>query len=99
MPPEVLIYIQTVKNYFKTNQEARDYFLSGGEEELFFEHLSEISKKNYEKNGDVMLDVDQFELLRKTVSALAVLKKELPDQDPTEKLFIEVPGFGKFCLN
>ena len=26
--PEVLIYLQTVKNYFKTNEEAREYFTS-----------------------------------------------------------------------
>ena len=35
MSPEVLIYIQSVKNYFKTNNEAKDYFLNGNDEELF----------------------------------------------------------------
>jgi len=49
MSPEVLIYIQSVKNYFKTNNEAKDYFLNGNDEELFFKHLSEISQKNFNK--------------------------------------------------
>lgn len=99
MPPEVLIYIQNVKTYLKNNQEARDYFLSGIDEELFFKHLSEISQKNYETNGEVMLDMNQFELLRKTVAALAIAKKEIPSEDINENIFFEIPNFGKICLN
>jgi len=37
--PEVLIYIQTVKNYFEINNEAREFFLSNSDEELFYKHL------------------------------------------------------------
>ena len=100
MSPEVLIYIQNVKTYLKNNQEARDYFLSGVDEELFFQHLSEISQKNYEKNGEVMLDMTQFELLRKTVAALVASKKEFPEElEVDDSVFMEIPGYGKICLN
>ena len=59
--PEVLIYLQTVKKYFQTNQEAREYFISNYNEDVFFKHLCEISEKNFKQNGEVMLTKEQFE--------------------------------------
>ena len=47
--PEVLIYIQTVRNYFETNKEAKEFFLSNSDEKLFYEHLIEIAQKNFDK--------------------------------------------------
>ena len=67
LSPEVLIYIQSVKNYFDTNKEAGEYFLSGANEELFFKHLTEIAQKNFSKSGESMLNREQFELLRNVV--------------------------------
>lgn len=101
MPPEVLIYIQTVKNYFKTNSEARDYFLNGNDEDLFFKHLSKISQKNFEKNGEVMLDKNQFELLRTTTMVITIaVKEDFPEEKTIdEKIFQDFGGFGKICLN
>lgn len=99
MSPEVLIYIQNVKTYFKNNDEARSYFLNNSDEDLFFEHLTNISIKNYENNGDASLDVQQFELLRKTVIALTIAKKEIPSEDVDQNIFFEIPNFGKICLN
>ena len=101
MSPEVLIYIQSVKNYFKTNNEARDYFLNGNDEELFFKHLSEISQKNFDKNGEVMLDKNQFELLRTTTKVITIaVKEETPEEKSIEeKIFQDIKGFGKICLN
>ena len=52
LPAEVLIYLQTVKKYFQTNQEAREYFISDSNEDVFFKHLCEISEKNFKQNGD-----------------------------------------------
>jgi uncharacterized protein YrzB (UPF0473 family) len=95
---EVLIYLQTVKNYFATNQEAKEYFIGDSDEEMFFNHLSEISQKNFEKNGEVMLNKEQFELLRVTIRAIQVTK----DDKPTEQedlIFVDTRGFGKICLN
>lgn len=99
MSPEVLIYIQNVKTYFKNNQEARDYFLNNSDEDIFFQHLGDISQKNYDKNGEVMLNKEQFELLRKTVAALTISQKDDSEFEINEKVFIEISGFGKICLN
>jgi hypothetical protein len=99
-PPEVLIYIQTVKTYLKNNIEAREYFIGESDEELFFEHLSEISQKNFETNGEVMLNKEQFELLRKTVVAISITKKDIPEEPKEDdSMFFEMKGFGKICLN
>lgn len=101
MSPEVLIYVQTVRNYFDKNIEARDYFLNGNDEEFFFKHLSEISQKNFEKNGEAMLDKQQFELLRKTTQVIAIaVKEDFPEEKSIEeKIFLDLGGFGKICLN
>lgn len=61
---EVLIYIQTLKNFLKTNKEANIYFLSNVNEEEFFDNLSKIAQNNFEKNGEPNLTVEQFEFLR-----------------------------------
>ena len=98
MSPEVLIYIQSVKNYLQNNQEANDYFLKGVDEEIFYKYLAEISQKNFNDNGDVTLNIKQFELLKKTVAALSVVKKS-DEEINKNNLFIKVKNFGYFCLN
>lgn len=97
MSPEVLIYVQTVKNYLKNNIDARDYFIGDANEKLFFEHLSKISQKNYEKNGEVTLTKDQFELLRKTIKVIGIANG-IVEINPNN-LFFNVPGYGQFSLN
>lgn len=100
IPSEVLIYLQTVKTYLNNNTEARDYFIGESGEELFFEHLSQISQKNFESNGEVMLNREQFELLKKTISAISISKKEIPVKpEVSENVFFEMKGFGKIYLN
>jgi len=106
--PEVLIYIQNVKNYFEINKEAREFFLSNSNEELFYKHMTEIAQKNFEKNGEATLDREQFELLRRTIAAITTatsitkigeveFKKE--DFDYDNGVFIGFPNFGSICLN
>jgi hypothetical protein len=105
--PEVLIYLQTVKNYFETNNETKSYFLSNSNEELFYKHMTDIAQKNYEKNGDATLDREQFELLRRTVSAISVttttnrveIKDEDFDYDNGVFIGLPFPNFGTICLN
>ena len=99
MSPEVLIYIQTVKKYLKTNKEAREYFLAESDEELFFKHLAEISQKNFEKYGEVMLNKEQFELLKSTVRAIKISTNNDENIDTDENIFMNIKGFGKICLN
>ena len=95
MIPEVLMYIQSLKIYFEKNKDVRDYFIGKSDEELFFQHLIEISEKNYKTNNDPMLNEIQFELLKKTISALTISKKEFIEDD----VFVEVKDFGFYCLN
>ena len=100
LSPEVLIYVQSVKNYFQKNKEAREYFISNADEEQFFKHLSEISQKNFDKNGEVMLDKAQFELLRVTVHAIAVVTMPIEEVPSVEdNIFIDMRGYVKICLN
>jgi hypothetical protein len=104
LSPEVLTYLQTVKNYMKKNDEARRYFLNGVDEEMFYEHLLEISQKNFEQLGEPMLNKEQFDLLRKTMKAISIVNKsveELDDieEDPEKNIFIDYRGIGKICLN
>lgn len=96
MSPEVLIYIQTIKNFFENNEETKNYFIGESDEDLFFKHLGEISQKNYEKDNEPMLTQLQFEYLRKVASAIQISKKEYTQE---ELLFVDVPNYGYFCLN
>lgn len=98
LSPEVLIYIQTVKNYFEKNEQAREYFIGDFNDEIFFKHLSEISQKNFEKDGEVMLNKEQFELLRRTVQAIEVVNSDEPINQE-DLIFVDIRGFGKICLN
>lgn len=102
MESEVLTYIQTVKSFLKKNEEARKYFLSGVDEDLFFQHLSEIAEKNFKSFGEPMLNREQFDLLRKTMKALSIVDKsleELPSVNKEDNIFIDYRGLGKICLN
>ena len=101
---DVLMYIQNVKNYFQTNQEAREYFLQDSDEKLFFEHMTQIAQKNYDKNGEAILDRDQFVLLRVTVINLLLqstsnTNQKQQDVKIKDNIFIELSNFGFICLN
>jgi hypothetical protein len=106
--PEVLIYLQSVKNYFETNQEAKEFFLSNSNEELFYKHMTEIAEKNFKKRGTATLDREQFELLRRTIAAITVISSTKPtkkvefkkeDFEYDNGVFIGFPNFGMICLN
>ncbi len=104
IPSEVLIYLQTVKNFFKLNDETRNYFISDSDEEVFFKHLCEISQKNFEDNGEVMLNKEQFELLRRTILAITISQKYIEEvveeiSNQEDNIFIDMRGYGKICLN
>jgi hypothetical protein len=100
--PETLTYVQTVKNFLKKNESARTYFLTGVDEDTFFEHLSDIAEKNLKSFGDPTLNREQFDLLRKTMKAINVVNlsmDELPEIKPEDWVFVDHRGFGKICLN
>ena len=103
LPPEVLIYIQTVKNFFSKNEGTREYFLSQIDEDIFFKYLGNISQKNFEESGEVMLSEVQFELLRKTLIAMRISEmdeSELPiemsfDYELETLIYIDDRGYEK----
>ena len=104
LSPEVLTYLQTVKNFLKKNDEAKKYFLHGVDEKMFYEHLCEISQKNFEQLGEPMLNKEQFDLLRKTMKAISIVGKsinELEEEevDSEKNIFVDYRGFSKICLN
>ena len=72
---------------------------------LIFRHIMYYfveMKKNYEKNGEVMLNKEQFELLRTTVNVVTIAKKDIPEEpkkDIEENIFLDLGDFGKICLN
>ena len=106
--PEVLMYVQSVRNYFNGNKEAKEFFLSNSDEESFYEHLTEIAQKNFDEKSEATLNREQFELLRRTILAITISKnknyiKPIEDIDikieQNNNIFIEYDNFGKICLN
>jgi hypothetical protein len=95
MIPEVLTYIMAFKSFLKKNDEIRSYFLGNDvNEDEFFEMFGQIAEKNYEDNGAPQLSKEQLEILRKSLLVLNMTKNNVE-----QKLFIDVPNFGQFCLN
>jgi len=98
MTPEVLIYIQTVKNFLNNDEVSKHYFLDNCDEETFFKYLEEIAQKNFDKDGEPMLSEVQFELLRRTTKVIAISKKEY-SKEQKNNITIDVQGFEPLCLN
>lgn len=89
--PEVLIYLSQVKLFLSKNEEARSYFMSNTNPDVFYEKLCEMSEKNFDSSGEPSLTQEQFEELR-----LTTIK-----QEPEKKVFdpIVFTKFGHYSLN
>jgi hypothetical protein len=100
MSPDVLIYIQTVKEYFEKNEEARNYFLNNVNEERFFEYVNQTAQKNYDKEGEAMLSQIQLEEIRRSLIIESIENKKIPkENDPEENIYFNTKGFGRINLN
>ena len=93
---EVLIYIQKVKLYFEKYDDTKKYFASDVDDETFYNHITEIAVKNYNKKGEPTLSEDQFEFLRKTMTVLSIVKN---NNLPKIPLWMDLGKFGKICSN
>jgi hypothetical protein len=93
MSPEVLIYIQNIKKYFTENASAQQYFNVKGNEDTFFEYVSEISQKNFEDNGEPQLSLNQFEELRNKIGGSSAKLQEATGY------FVSYGHFGYISLN
>lgn len=86
---KVLLYIQSVRNYFNQNPEVKNYFVGKSDEELFFHELGEVSQKNVDDDKGPTLTKEQFEELR-TVKINSVKYKNI---------FIDLGEYGQIGLN
>lgn len=93
MSPEVLIYVQKLKTYFENNIEAKEYFLTDSDEEFFYTQLQTISNKNFIKNGDPQLSMDQLELIRRMSIVVNTSKNRI------QNLYMDMGEFGKIWYN
>ena len=83
--PEVLIYLSSIKKFIETNKDARDYFVTSLDPEIFYEKVAEYSDKNYEESGSPELSEIEFEKIRLEIN---------PKKQDNDKLF-----FKGFSLN
>jgi hypothetical protein len=90
MSPEVLIYIQDIKNYFNKNIKVKKYFLENMDEVTFFDLLTDMSQKKYEIEGDPVLNKEEFETIRNP-TRLFILHDE--------NVFIDFGEYVKICKN
>lgn len=97
METEVLIYLQKIKSYLNTNKEAREYFIGDSSIDEFYKHLSIISNKNFETNGQPELTKEQFELLRMTIKVVTIRNQRVFYSD--DKLFLYLDDFPGICMN
>lgn len=96
LPPEVLIYLQKMKNFFKKDHVSNEYFLKGVDEDLFYKHFTEMSLLNYKEHGTPELSIEQLELLNKTIRAICIVKE--PEYF-TYDIWWNLGKLGKICLN
>lgn len=97
MDTEVLVYLQKIKTFLKNNQEARDYFIGNADVDKFYEQMSIISNKNYEKSGQPELSKEQFEALRTTMIVLSIQNQRVFYSD--DKLFLFLDDYPGICMN
>lgn len=89
MKPEILIYLNQVKDYLKKNEEALNYFVVNGDKDTFFDKLAKLSEINFEKSGEPTLTVHQFEQIR----------TELMIKEKKEVENIVFTKYGSYSLN
>lgn len=96
MSPEVLIYVQTVKNFINNNDDAKKHFAIQGNEEKFFQFVGELSQKNFEENGEPELTIFQLEEIRQKIIDI----KEKSGEILTGiGIFISIGDLGYISLN
>ena len=97
MDTEILVYLQRVKNYLKTNEEANKYFIGNSDVEEFYKQLASVSVENFKKNGQPELTKEQFELLRVAVTVTTISKQRVFYSD--DKLFLYLDNYPGICMN
>ncbi len=97
MDTEILVYLQKVKSFLKTNEEASRYFIGDSDVDEFYRQLTIVSEKNFETNGQPELSKEQFELLRVAALATTISKQRVFYSD--DKLFMFLDDYPGICMN
>ena len=97
MDTEILVYLQRVKNYLNTNEEANKYFIGDSDVDECYNQLTIVSEKNFETNGQPELTKEQFELLRIAALATAISKQRVFYSE--DKLFLFLVDYPGICMN
>lgn len=66
---DVEIYINSVREFLKKNDNAAKYFFGNLGEDIFFELLTLFAYENFEQKDDPALSIEQFEEIRHAVIA------------------------------
>lgn len=93
MDPEIIIYINKLRSYFKKNEDASSYFLKNIDEDKFFDMVTDMAQKNFSTKGDPTLDLPQFEAIKQTIKVIEI--SERPDSFYEPKIFIDDRGLVK----
>lgn len=93
MDPEIIIYVNKLRRYFKKNEKAKDYFLKNLNEDKFFDMVTDMAQKNFSTKGDPTLDLPQFEAIKQTIKVIEI--SERPDSFYKPKIFIDTRGLVK----
>ena len=91
------MYVQKLKKYFKTNSEAREYFVQDLDIEEFFEYLTDIAEKNFLEKEDPTLNMEQFEIIKNTLKSKNIINREKEYYEP--KIYIDKRGYCKIGGN
>jgi|TARA_R110000822_G_scaffold308559_1_gene436647 hypothetical protein len=98
MEVDVLIYINTLKNFFDKDKQAyQDMFGTLTiDKDIFFDKVSELAKKNYKEKGEATLSTDQIyevvdDLLDKNLSKS---QKETKLPPSFKKILKDFPPFS-----
>jgi hypothetical protein len=66
---DILIYIQKIRNYLETSEEAKKYFLADINIEIFMNEVYKISEKNFNINGNPLLSPAQMDKIKNDLSS------------------------------
>ena len=98
MEVDVLIYINTLKNFFDKDQQAyQDMFGTLTiDKEIFFDEVGKLANKNYQKNGEATLTTDQiFQVVDNLLGErLAQVSEQAQIQTTFKKILKDFPPFS-----
>jgi len=100
MEVDVLIYINTLKNFFNKDQQAyQDMFGTLTiDKEIFFDEVIKLANKNHKETGEAILSTEQiYEVVDDLLGKRLSKNQEEPKLHPTFKKILK--NFPPFSLN